>query len=407
MYQVLKTEGRAKRAVLTTVHGKIETPVFMNVGTVGAIKGAVSSPELKSLGTEVELCNTYHLHLRPGDEIVRKMGGIRKFMAHCSEFYIFDAKSANANYTNSINIGTAKNASYSVTYSDNVEPGIAEATVTGSGDVSGTVVKKFAIVDTGLEIENGGVYCLFAGSNAVKAVDVEGGSDADSANVQIYDSNMTVTGKTVGENIRDAVNLNPEVIRPINKPFSKTGGLAVLSGNIAPEGGVVKQSAVVPEMLVHEGPARVFDSEDTAIKAILGKKIKPGDVVVIRYEGPKGGPGMREMLNPTSAIAGMGLGSSVALITDGRFSGASRGASIGHGEGKCRRAEFRTGSAHRRAGDDCSARVRESPQVCHGFRDAGNPRSKEYADPSASGSFHRRVRGQLRGYGCPGTERLS
>lgn len=114
-----------------------------------------------------------------------------QIMAHCSEFYIFDAKSANANYTNSINIGTAKNASYSVTYSDNVEPGIAEATVTGSGDVSGTVVKKFAIVDTGLEIENGGVYCLFAGSNAVKAVDVEGGSDADSANVQIYDSNMT------------------------------------------------------------------------------------------------------------------------------------------------------------------------------------------------------------------------
>jgi len=141
---------------------------------------------------------------------------------------------------------------------------------------------------------------------------------------------MTVTGKTVGENIKDAVNLNPEVIRPINKPYSKTGGIAVLSGNIAPEGGVVKQSAVVPEMLVHEGPARVFDSEDTAIKAILGKKIKPGDVVVIRYEGPKGGPGMREMLNPTSAIAGMGLGSSVALITDGRFSGASRGASIGH-----------------------------------------------------------------------------
>ena len=141
---------------------------------------------------------------------------------------------------------------------------------------------------------------------------------------------MTVTGKTVGENIANAVNKNPEVIRPVENPYSRTGGLAVLTGNLAPEGGVVKQSAVVPEMLVHEGPARVFDCEDDAIKAILGKKINPGDVVVIRYEGPKGGPGMREMLNPTSAIAGMGLGSSVALITDGRFSGASRGASIGH-----------------------------------------------------------------------------
>ena len=141
---------------------------------------------------------------------------------------------------------------------------------------------------------------------------------------------MTVTGKTVGENIANARNLNPDVIRPFDKPFSKTGGLAVLSGNLAPEGGVVKQSAVVEEMLVHEGPARVFDCEEDAIGAILGKKINPGDVVVIRYEGPKGGPGMREMLNPTSAIVGMGLGSSVALITDGRFSGASRGASIGH-----------------------------------------------------------------------------
>ena len=139
-----------------------------------------------------------------------------------------------------------------------------------------------------------------------------------------------MTGKTVGENIANAVNKNPEVIRPVENPYSRTGGLAVLTGNLAPEGGVVKQSAVVPEMLVHEGPARVFDCEDDAIKAILGKKINPGDVVVIRYEGPKGGPGMREMLNPTSAIAGMGLGSSVALITDGRFSGASRGASIGH-----------------------------------------------------------------------------
>jgi dihydroxy-acid dehydratase len=141
---------------------------------------------------------------------------------------------------------------------------------------------------------------------------------------------MTVTGRTVGENIEHAENRDPEVIRPIDHPYSETGGLAVLSGNIAPEGGVVKQSAVAPEMLVHEGPARVFDCEDDAIRAILGGQIRKGDVVVIRYEGPKGGPGMREMLNPTSAIAGMGLGSTVALITDGRFSGASRGASIGH-----------------------------------------------------------------------------
>ena len=141
---------------------------------------------------------------------------------------------------------------------------------------------------------------------------------------------MTCTGKTVGENIKDARNLNPEVIRPVENPYTKTGGLAVLKGNLAPDGSVVKQSAVVPEMLVHEGPARVFDCEEDAIAAIKGGKIVAGDVVVIRYEGPKGGPGMREMLNPTSAIAGMGLGSSVALITDGRFSGASRGASIGH-----------------------------------------------------------------------------
>ncbi len=141
---------------------------------------------------------------------------------------------------------------------------------------------------------------------------------------------MTVTGKTVGENIQFAVNKNPEVIRPVDNPYTKTGGLAVLTGNIAPLGSVVKRSAVVPEMLVHEGPARVFESEEDAIDAIKGGKIVEGDVVVIRYEGPKGGPGMREMLNPTSAIAGMGLGSSVALITDGRFSGASRGASIGH-----------------------------------------------------------------------------
>ena len=141
---------------------------------------------------------------------------------------------------------------------------------------------------------------------------------------------MTVTGKTVGENIKDCVNLNPEVIRPIDNPYSQTGGLAVLKGNLAPDGGVVKRSAVVEEMMVHEGPARVFDCEEDAIAAIKGGKIVEGDVVVIRYEGPKGGPGMREMLNPSSAIAGMGLGSSVALITDGRFSGASRGASIGH-----------------------------------------------------------------------------
>ena len=141
---------------------------------------------------------------------------------------------------------------------------------------------------------------------------------------------MTVTGKTVGENIAHAVNLDPEVIRPVENPYSKTGGIAVLRGNIAPDSCVVKRSAVAPEMLKHSGPARVFDCEDDAIAAIKGGKIVDGDVVVIRYEGPKGGPGMREMLNPTSAIAGMGLGSTVALITDGRFSGASRGASIGH-----------------------------------------------------------------------------
>lgn len=141
---------------------------------------------------------------------------------------------------------------------------------------------------------------------------------------------ITATGKTVGENIKDCVNKNPEVIRPIDNPYSVTGGIAVLRGNIAPDSCVVKRSAVVEEMLVHEGPARVFDCEEDAIAAIKGGKIVPGDVVVIRYEGPKGGPGMREMLNPTSVIAGMGLGSSVALITDGRFSGASRGASIGH-----------------------------------------------------------------------------
>ena len=146
----------------------------------------------------------------------------------------------------------------------------------------------------------------------------------------LYEDQITVTGKTVGENIKDVRNLNPEVIRPIDNPYMAQGGIAVLKGNIAPDTGIVKQSAVVPEMMVHEGPARVYDCEDDAIKAIKGGDIVPGDVVVIRYEGPKGGPGMREMLNPTSAIAGMGLGDSVALITDGRFSGASRGASIGH-----------------------------------------------------------------------------
>ena len=141
---------------------------------------------------------------------------------------------------------------------------------------------------------------------------------------------MTCTGGTMGENIRDAVNLDPSVIRPVEDPYSPTGGIAVLKGNLAPDGGVVKRSAVAPEMLVHEGPARVFDSEEDAQSAINAGQIRPGDVVVIRYEGPKGGPGMREMLNPTSAIMGQGLGSSVALITDGRFSGATRGACIGH-----------------------------------------------------------------------------
>ena len=146
----------------------------------------------------------------------------------------------------------------------------------------------------------------------------------------IHTDCMTVTGGTIGENIKDSVNKDESIIRPFDDPYSTTGGLAVLSGNLAPDGSVVKRSAVVDEMMVHEGPARVFECEEDAIAAIRGGKINPGDVVVIRYEGPKGGPGMREMLNPTSAIAGMGLGSTVALITDGRFSGASRGASIGH-----------------------------------------------------------------------------
>ncbi len=163
--------------------------------------------------------------------------------------------------------------------------------------------------------EAGGVYAVI---NELKSIGL------------INEDCMTVTGKTIGEAVEGAVNKNPEVIRPLDNPYSKTGGLAVLKGNLAPDGSVVKRSAVAPEMLVHEGPARVFDCEEDAIEAIKGGKIVAGDVVVIRYEGPKGGPGMREMLNPTSAIAGMGLGSSVALITDGRFSGASRGASIGH-----------------------------------------------------------------------------
>ena len=163
--------------------------------------------------------------------------------------------------------------------------------------------------------EAGGVYAVI---NELKSIGL------------INENCMTVTGKTIGEAVEGHVNKNPEVIRPLDNPYSKTGGLAVLKGNLAPDGSVVKRSAVVPEMLKHEGPARVFDCEEDAIAAIKGGKIVEGDVVVIRYEGPKGGPGMREMLNPTSAIAGMGLGSSVALITDGRFSGASRGASIGH-----------------------------------------------------------------------------
>lgn len=146
----------------------------------------------------------------------------------------------------------------------------------------------------------------------------------------IHTDLITVTGKTVGENIAGAENLDPEVIRPVDRPWSMTGGIAVLKGNLAPEGAVVKRSAVAPEMMVHAGPARVYESEESVIKAILGGEIRKGDVIVIRYEGPKGGPGMREMLSPTSAIAGMGLDKDVALLTDGRFSGATRGASIGH-----------------------------------------------------------------------------
>ena len=173
-----------------------------------------------------------------------------------------------------------------------------------------------------------------AGPTYMEDLDEAGGVYAVMAELNkkglLHTDCMTVTGKTVGENIAHAVNKDTDVIRPIDNPYTPTGGLAVLKGNLAPDGSVVKRSAVVEEMLVHEGPARVFDCEENAIDAIKDGKIVAGDVVVIRYEGPKGGPGMREMLNPTSAIAGMELGSSVALITDGRFSGASRGASIGH-----------------------------------------------------------------------------
>ena len=173
-----------------------------------------------------------------------------------------------------------------------------------------------------------------AGRTYIEQLDEAGGIPAVMAELNkkglLETACMTVTGKTVAENLAGAVNRDPSVIRPVEDPYSETGGIAVLKGNLAPEGCVVKRSAVAPEMLVHEGPARVFDSEEEAQTAINAGSIRPGDVVVIRYEGPKGGPGMREMLNPTSAIMGMGLGGSVALITDGRFSGATRGACIGH-----------------------------------------------------------------------------
>ena len=173
-----------------------------------------------------------------------------------------------------------------------------------------------------------------AGPTFMEDLDRAGGVHAVMAELNkkglLETSVMTVTGKTLGENLEGVKNLDTEVIRPIDNPYSQTGGIAVLKGNLAPEGCVVKRSAVAPEMMVHQGPARVFDSEDETIAAIIGGKIVSGDVIVIRYEGPKGGPGMREMLNPTSAIAGMGLDTTVALITDGRFSGATRGASIGH-----------------------------------------------------------------------------
>ena len=173
-----------------------------------------------------------------------------------------------------------------------------------------------------------------AGETYMEDLDRAGGVHAVMAELKqkgLLDTGvLTVTGKTLEENLEGVVNRDPELIRPIDRPYSADGGIAVLKGNLAPEGCVVKRSAVAPEMMSHTGPARVFDSEDDAIQAIYDGKIVPGDVVIIRYEGPKGGPGMREMLNPTSAIVGMGLGSSVALITDGRFSGATRGAAIGH-----------------------------------------------------------------------------
>ena len=173
-----------------------------------------------------------------------------------------------------------------------------------------------------------------AGDTFMEDLDRAGGVYAvmaELAKANLLDTTLlTCTGKTVAENLSGVTNRDPELIRPIDNPYSKTGGIAVLKGNLAPDGCVVKQSAVAQEMMVHEGPARVFDCEDDAIKAIYAVKIVAGDVVIIRYEGPKGGPGMREMLNPTSAIAGMGLDKEVALITDGRFSGATRGASIGH-----------------------------------------------------------------------------
>ena len=173
-----------------------------------------------------------------------------------------------------------------------------------------------------------------AGETFIEDLDLAGGVYAvmkELTKKNLLDlSVMTCTGKTMGENLEGVVNRNPAIIRPVKNPYSMTGGIAVLKGNLAEDGCVVKQSAVAPEMMVHEGPARVFDSEEEAIEAIYAKSIKPGDVVVIRYEGPKGGPGMREMLNPTSAICGMGMDDSVALLTDGRFSGATRGASIGH-----------------------------------------------------------------------------
>ena len=173
-----------------------------------------------------------------------------------------------------------------------------------------------------------------AGRNYIEELDEAGGVYALMNELAkkglLHTDVLTCTGKTVGENIKGCVNMNTDIIRPIDNPYSKTGGIAVLRGNLAPDSCVVKRSAVAPEMLRHEGPAKVFDCEEDAMEAILGGKITDGDVVVIRYEGPKGGPGMREMLNPTSAIMGMGLGSTVALITDGRFSGATRGAAIGH-----------------------------------------------------------------------------